>query len=128
MVVKTVDVVSDGVCGVVLGLDVTGADVVLVALCEVVDTTTMLLDVDGDEFDTTRLLVELVARLVEVVATTVGVDVGVLEGLVTADELGTVGLLGATDDGVLVKMSEVDTSTLLIGVLVDTVEAGVEAD
>ena len=120
MVVKTVDVVRAGVCEVESGLEVTGADVVLVALCEV-------FVVDGDELDTTTLLVDVVPALVEVVATTVGVEVRVLEGLVTADELGTIALLVATDDGVLVKMDKVDTPTLLVGVLVGTVEAGVEA-
>ena len=59
----------------------------------------------------------------------VGVEVGVVEGLVTAGVLGTTGVLVVTKDGVLEKTDgEVDVSTLLVGVLTGNVEAGVEAD
>ena len=129
---KTVEVVKDGVCGAVLGVLVTEVDVALGKLDDAVETTTLLVEADGDEVDTTTLLEGVVSTVVEGVATLVGVEVGVVEGLVAADELGTaallVGLLTGDDAVVLVKPSEVEVPTLLVGVLLDKVEGGVEAD
>jgi hypothetical protein len=111
VVVNTVDVVKDGVGGVTLGVDV---------------TTGALVETEDEGIDTAGVLVGVVTALEDdVVNEIVGVKVGVVEGLVTTDELGTTGLLVATEDGMLEK---IDVKPLLVGVLVGNVEAGVDAD
>lgn len=82
VVVNTVDVVKDGVGGVTLGVDVMS--------CVLVRTEDEGVDTAG--------------ALVGVVTTFVGVSVGVVEGLVTTDELSTTRLLVVTKDGVLEKI------------------------
>jgi hypothetical protein len=114
VVVNTVDVVKDGVGGATLGVDVMAG---------------ALVQTEDEGIDTPGVLVGVVTALEDDVYALLGVDVGVVEGLVTTDELGTTGLLVVTEDGVLEKIDdEVDVSTLLVGVLIGKVEAGVEAD
>ena len=114
VVVNTVDVVKDGVGGVTPGVDV---------------MTSVPVKTEDEGVDATRVLVGVVTILGDgVVKTLLRVEVGVVEGLVTAGVLSTTGLLVVTKDGVLEKTDgEVDASTLLIGVLTGNVEVGVEA-
>lgn len=111
VVVNTVDVVKDGVGGVTPGADVT-------------------IDVLVEGIDATGVLAGVVTTLGDdVVKTLLGVEARVVEGLVAAGVLDVTGLLVATEGGVLEKTDdEVDVSTLLVGVFVGNVEAGVEAD